>query len=121
MGEVAKQVSTKVLIHVINKVTNELKRLRFDKRMYDFNKDDYIYMYYFVEGKLRLSKYTIIYEEDYINKLELAYDEVMLNGIKYPIGDCGTEVTTLLEKCIKEVYDLYKGLITLNIGVEREQ
>ena len=121
MGEVAKQVSTKVLIHVINKVTNELKRLRFDKRMYDFNKDDDIYKYYFVEGKLRLSKYTITYEENFVNKLELAYDEVILNGIKYPIGDCSTEVTTLLEKCTKEVYNLYKGLIVVYIGVDHEQ
>lgn len=32
-----------------------------------------------------------------------------------------TSTKVLLEKCTKEVYNLYKGLITLNIGVEREQ
>lgn len=32
-----------------------------------------------------------------------------------------TEVTNLLEKCTKEVYNLYKGLIIVCIGVDYEQ
>ena len=36
-------------------------------------------------------------------------------------ADCGIEVNTLLDRCKEEVYNLYKGLIILNIEVEREQ
>ena len=122
MGEVTKQASTKVLIHVINKITSELKRLRHNKHICDFNKDYDIYKFYFVEeGSLRLSKYTIIYEENYVVKLELGYDEVILNGIKYHLSAYGTVVGNLLDRCTEEVYNLYKGLIILNTEVEREQ
>src|SRR5574344_1142936 len=121
MGEVTKQASTKVLIHVINKITSELKRLR-HKIIYDFNKDYDIYKFYFVEeGTLRLSKYTIIYEENYVVKLELGYGEVILNGIRYPISAYDAVVGTLLDRCTEEVYNLYKGLIIINTEVEREQ
>lgn len=116
MGEMAKQASTKVLIHVINKITKELKRLRYNGRIYDFNKDNDIYKFYFIEGTLRLSKYTIIYED----KLLLAYNELILNGISYPLGAYGIEIETLLNKRIEEVYNLYKDLIILNTGMERD-
>lgn len=112
MGEVTKQASTKVLVHVINKITSELKRLRHHKHIYDFNKDHDIYKFYFVEeGTLRSSKYTIIYEENYVNKLLLAYNELILNGIRCPLSAYGTEVDALLDRCIEEVYNLYKGEI----------
>ena len=122
MGEVAKQASTKVLVHVINKITSELKRLRHNKHIYDFNKDYDIYKFYFdEEGTLRLSKCTIIYEENYVVKLELGYGEVILNGIRYPLSAYGAVVGNLLDRCTEEVYNLYKGLIILNTEVEREQ
>lgn len=122
MGEIAKQASTKVLVHVINKITSELKRLRHNKHIYDFNKDYDIYKFYFDgEGTLRLSKYTIIYEENYVVKLELGYGEVILNGIRYPLSAYGAVVGNLLDRCTEEVYNLYKGLIILNTEVEREQ
>lgn len=112
-------MSEKVLIRVINKITNELKRLSYDKRINDFDKNGDFYKFYFAEGTLRMTKYTIMYEANYVyvKELGLAYDEVILNGVRYSLDNCSIEVDTQLEKCAEEVYNFYKGLIISNIGL----